>query len=84
MSKENILFVIIGLLGGLIIGFMFANSVNQRSGLTTVAPGSAIMAANTSLPPGHPEIPPGQGTSPQSTAAVPEVQAAIDKAKSEP
>ncbi len=82
MSKENILFVIIGLLAGLIIGFMFANSVNQRSVVGSSAPGAPV--SNTSLPPGHPEIPPDQGTSPQSMAAVPEVQAAIEKARSEP
>ena len=82
MSKENILFVIIGLLAGLIIGFMFANSVNQRSGLPTAPPGSAMMAANTSLPPGHPDVP--GGLPQQSTASAPEVQAAIDRAKKEP
>ena len=30
MNKENTLFGIVGLLLGLIIGFMFANNVNQK------------------------------------------------------
>jgi len=80
MSKENILFVIIGLLAGLIIGFMFANSVNQRAVVGSFAPGAPV--STTSLPPGHPDVPGGQ--SPQSMASAPEVQAAIDKAKKEP
>lgn len=74
MSKENILFVIIGLLGGLIIGFVFANSVNQRATVTVA--GSAIQNAN--MPPGHPEVPGTAGS------MQPEIQAAIDQAKKEP
>ena len=73
MSKENVLFVIIGLLGGLIIGFVFANSVNHR-GAASVA-GSPMQ--NTTMPPGHPEVPGGGGMQP-------EVQAAIDQARKEP
>lgn len=74
MSKENILFVVIGLLGGLIIGFMFANSVNQR--------GAATVAQTTpsgALPAGHPDVP-GAGPG----GMQPEVQAAIDQARKEP
>ena len=29
MNKENILFGVVGLLAGLIIGFMFTNSINK-------------------------------------------------------
>ncbi|MEO5858620.1 MAG: tetratricopeptide repeat protein [Pyrinomonadaceae bacterium] len=74
MSKENILFVIVGLLGGLIIGFVFANSVNQRA-----VPIAGQTAAPGALPSGHPEVP---GAS--SDGMQPEIQAAIDKAKKEP
>jgi tetratricopeptide (TPR) repeat protein len=81
MTKENILFVIVGLLGGLIIGFMFANSVNQQ-GAASVAP--LAMASNSSLPPGHPDVAAGTAGSQQSMANSPEVQAAIEKAKQEP
>ena len=74
MSKENFLFGIIGLLLGCIIGFMFANSVNQSA----VKPVAATMNPNAAIPPGHPEI--GSNTG----AMQPQVQAAIEKAKAEP
>lgn len=74
MSKENILFVIIGLLGGLIIGFVFANSVNQRGVATVAGP----VTPNANLPAGHPEV---SGT---GGGMQPEVQAAIDQARKEP
>jgi len=80
MNKENILFGIVGLLAGVIIGFMFANSVNQQGTAGTTVPPTA--ASNTALPPGHPEIQGGQNQQPM--AAVPEVQAAIEQARKEP
>lgn len=73
MSKENILFVIIGLLGGLIIGFVFANSVNQRA-----TPMAGQTMPNANLPAGHPDVPGGTG------GMQPEIQAAIDQAKNDP
>ena len=81
MNKENILFGIVGLLAGVIIGFMFANSVNQQGLVPTAAPSTAAVS-NSALPPGHPDVPGGQN--PQTMAAVPEVQAAIEKARKEP
>jgi tetratricopeptide (TPR) repeat protein len=74
MTKENFLFGIIGLLLGCIVGFMFANSVNQNA----VKPVAATtMNPNAAMPPGHPEI--------GNTGAMqPQTQAAIDKAKAEP
>ncbi len=75
INKENILFCIVGLLAGVIIGFMFANSVNQKA-LLQAAPG---MPAVSGLPAGHPSVG-GDG----QTGSIPEVQAAIDKARSEP
>lgn len=81
MNKENILFGIIGLLAGVIIGFVFANSVNQQALVGSNAP-SVISASNTNLPAGHPDIQGGETQ--QSMASVPEVQAAIDRARKEP
>jgi len=80
MNKENILFGIVGLLAGVIIGFVFANSVNQQG--MTVATTSTTAASNTSLPPGHPDIQNGQNQ--QQSGPVPEVQVAIDQARREP
>lgn len=50
MKKDNILYAIIGLLLGLIVGFMFANTTNQRGWATQAA------AGKPQLPPGHPEV----------------------------
>ncbi|HEY0079031.1 MAG TPA: tetratricopeptide repeat protein [Pyrinomonadaceae bacterium] len=54
MSKENVLFAIVGLLLGFIVGFFFANSVNQRAAAPRVA---ASTQADGTLPPGHPDVP---------------------------
>jgi tetratricopeptide (TPR) repeat protein len=72
VNKENILFATVGLLAGLIIGFMFANSMNQKAYLN---PGTAVPGMGA-LPAGHPSV--GTGGS------VPEVQEAIDRARSQP
>lgn len=77
MSKENILFIVIGLLAGFMIGFFFANSVNQGAMVPSMA-GSATQAQGGALPSGHPAVPGANGGS------VPEVQAAIDRAKQNP
>jgi tetratricopeptide (TPR) repeat protein len=76
MTKENILFVIIGLLGGFMVGFFFANSVNQSALVAT--PVTTGMQTAGGMPSGHPEIPGASG------GAVPEIQAAIDRAKQNP
>src|SRR5947209_603086 len=53
MSKENILFSVIGVLLGFIVGFTFANTANQRWAVAlTSQPGQQSAA----LPPGHPQI----------------------------
>jgi tetratricopeptide (TPR) repeat protein len=86
MTKDNILFGIVGLLAGLIIGFFVTNSLNKQQGFGAVSASSATAAQPGNLPPGHPDVPPGS-TPPSGQQAGPssaEVQAAIDKAKNEP
>ncbi|MBK7708290.1 MAG: tetratricopeptide repeat protein [Acidobacteria bacterium] len=84
MNKENILFGIIGLVAGLVIGFMFANSVNRGSSTTTAQnPLSGGMSQNANMPPGHPEISGNNPTAAQMEN-IPQVQEAIEKAKAEP
>jgi tetratricopeptide (TPR) repeat protein len=75
MNKDNILFSIIGLLLGLIIGFMFANNINQRGNA-----GNAIAQQNQALPPDHPPIPSNNA---QSGPDMQSVQEAINQAKSD-
>src|SRR5438067_8956180 len=52
MSKENILFSVVGVLLGFIVGFAFANTVNQRGIVPTAQAGQQT----ASLPPDHPPI----------------------------
>jgi tetratricopeptide (TPR) repeat protein len=78
MTRENLLFAIIGILLGFIVGFLFASTMSQR----TNAPAAASMTSNQNLPADHPQIPSGDSKNPQQTFA--EVQAAIAKARSEP
>lgn len=75
ITKENVLFCIVGLLGGLIVGFMFANSVNQ-SQATPAAP--SAMQGTGGMPGGHPPM--GGG----ADGSMEDIQAAIEKAKAEP
>ena len=77
MNKENTLFGIVGLLLGLILGFFFANSVNQSAAF--VPAGTAPQTTGGALPVGHPNVPNAPGNGP-----VPEVQAAIENAKQNP
>ncbi|OLE50784.1 MAG: hypothetical protein AUG51_26215 [Acidobacteria bacterium 13_1_20CM_3_53_8] len=78
MNKDNVLFAIIGLLVGLIVGFMFANSVNQRSSAAPLAQ----MSQAAALPPNHPPITSntGQEAGPDMAA----VQAAVKVARDQP
>ena len=85
MNKENILFGVVGLLAGLIIGFMGTNSLNKGAFQSTAS--AADMKLNSNVPPGHPDIAGGTQGGPASGPAAamqPEVQAAIAKAKQSP
>lgn len=90
MKSENILFGVVGLLAGLIIGFGFANSINKTA-VTQVAPantvGTASMPANGALPPNHPPIGTSGGdASGSASMGAPQAQIteAIEKAKADP
>src|SRR6187551_646173 len=78
MKKENILFGVIGLLAGLIVGFVFANSINQNAAVPVAAD---AIKSNSNLPAGHPDIGAGKGT---DGAAQPDISAVIEKAKQSP
>lgn len=58
MNKENLLFSVVGVLLGFIVGFTFANTVNQRGNGT---PSSQVGQQVAGLPPEHPPID-GDGT----------------------
>ena len=77
MTRENLLFAIIGLLLGFIVGFMFASTMSQR-----YSPATATGAGNQNLPADHPQLQSKDTQDPQQVFA--DVQAAISKARNEP
>ncbi len=78
MNKENVLFGIIGLLLGLIIGFVFANKYNQDQSQPRVTTQSNPTISTTANPQEGHTGSNGQG------GMMPEVAQAIEKAKNEP
>jgi tetratricopeptide (TPR) repeat protein len=80
MTKDNILFVVIGVLLGFIIGFMFANNTNQR-GLQPTTTAAMGQQQNSQLPPDHPPI---AQTGAQGQDGMMDVQAAIKLARDQP
>jgi tetratricopeptide (TPR) repeat protein len=80
MNKDNILYGVIGLLIGLIIGYLATNSINRRALLTaqTSAPSGAAAGGAGNLPADHPPL--GGGSGQQGG----DVMAVIEKARKEP
>jgi tetratricopeptide (TPR) repeat protein len=77
MNRENLLFAIIGVLLGFIVGFMFASSMSQKGAQTQTA------SASQNLPSDHPPV--GGSQAPMDPAAMREqVTAQIEKARNEP
>jgi len=84
MTKDNVMFAIIGLLVGLIVGFMGANSLNRSAMSQSPAPEPiAANPSNSALPPNHPPIG-TTGAEATNAGPRPEVTAAIEKAKARP
>jgi tetratricopeptide (TPR) repeat protein len=78
MTRDNLLFAIIGVLFGFIVGFLFASTMNQRYG-----PGAPAAVASGQLPGDHPPLGANPGA-PASGNMQAEVAAQIEKARSEP
>src|SRR5918996_2924367 len=77
MTRENILFAIIGILLGFIVGFMLASSMSQRNAMQQAAVSSQTMPAD------HPPLGSQQGT-PDPQAVREQVTADLEKARNEP
>jgi tetratricopeptide (TPR) repeat protein len=78
MTRDNLLFAIIGLLLGFIVGFIFSSTMNQRYG-----PGAATAPSAQNLPADHPPVGPNAGAqNPGGMQA--EVAASLEKARKEP
>lgn len=82
MTKDNILFSVIGLLLGVIVGYVFANTVNQRGYVPARARQNAGQTAQGGeLPDDHPPVSTGgaeQGAGPGAEALLQQAQAAPD------
>lgn len=76
MTRDNLLFAIIGVLLGFIIGFMFASNLSQREARMAGTP----MGQN--MPADHPPVQGGNGQDPQQVFA--QVQESMQKARNEP
>jgi Flp pilus assembly protein TadD len=76
MNRDNLLFTIIGVLLGFIVGFMLASSMTQREAV------SSPSARTQAIPPDHPAAGNGQPGTPGQMQA--EVTAALDQARKEP
>ncbi len=78
MTRDNLLFAIIGVLFGFIVGFLFASTMNQRYG-----PGAPTALSSGQLPGDHPPTGANPGA-PASGNMQAEVTASIEKARNEP
>ena len=75
MSRENLLFGVIGVLLGFIVGFMFASSMSQKTQSTA--------SVSQNMPSDHPPVgAQGGGGNPEQVRA--QVTADIEKARKEP
>jgi tetratricopeptide (TPR) repeat protein len=81
MGKDKLIVGIGGIVVGIVIGFLFANSLN-RSATVTQSSSNSGAAANLNLPADHPPV--GQTSGPTSTAPLPQVTQAIERAKQKP
>ena len=76
MTRENLLFAIIGILLGFIVGFMFASSMSQKMAMPQVA------GTQQQMPADHPPMGAQDARDPQAVRA--DVSAQLEKARTEP
>jgi tetratricopeptide (TPR) repeat protein len=77
MTRDNLLFAIIGLLLGFIVGFIFASTQLQRQAIPSAT------ARNQTMPADHPPIG-SEGAAANPAGMQAEVAAALDQARKEP
>ncbi len=70
MNKENVLFSIVGVLLGFIVGFVFANTANRGGMAAQQAAAGAAAQQMPGLPEGHPPVDPSQARPKVDEAAL--------------
>jgi tetratricopeptide (TPR) repeat protein len=88
MTKENILYSIIGVLLGVLAGYVFASTVNQRGYVARTPVGSVVAGqsgqASPALPQDHPPLPSNEAAEQPGAELSAEDQAAIEQAEADP
>jgi len=84
MTKDNFLFVVIGLLVGLIIGFLGANQVNRKAAEQSPVTASNSAAPGQNLPPDHPPVGSTGNSSQPAGGALAQVTEALERARQQP
>jgi tetratricopeptide (TPR) repeat protein len=87
MTRDNLLFAIIGILLGFITGFLLAGNISQREAAQRAAPLSTQGSQN--LPPNHPPVPGAPGAGDQANGEggqqmLASVQTAMKQARENP
>ena len=82
MTRDNLLFAIIGILIGFIAGFLLAGNITQREAAQRAAPMSAQGSQN--LPPNHPPVGGDQQTGEGGQQMLASVQTAMKQARENP
>lgn len=86
MKKDNLMSAVLGLIIGLVVGFVFANSVNKTTAEKPPASANSMSAgpgSNPALPADHPPLGTSSGDAMQG-APLPQITEAIEKAKLQP
>jgi tetratricopeptide (TPR) repeat protein len=83
MTRDNLLFAIIGILIGFIIGFMLANSILTREAALRATPLTAAQQSGN-LPPNHPPVEGGGDQSGNGQQMLGQVQEAMKQAREQP
>src|SRR5215210_4403548 len=78
MTKDNILFSIIGVLLGVLVGYVFASTVNQRGYMERTPPSGRVAAAGQMG--GGSESPQGDATLPSNAVAEQGAESGADRA----
>jgi len=82
MTRDNLLFAIIGVLLGFIVGFLLASNITQRE--AALRSGTSSTQAGQNLPPNHPPVGGDQTGGEGGQQMLASVQAAMKQARENP